>query len=127
MRRPYTTESAIAPGTAVVQGSKEHTVKSPGANGSGDFIGIYAYEANEAKEASDSVGIALAGTVKVLAGGVVSAGKKAVIKDATGALVVAPTTAGQYATCGTFLENGTEGEYVDFLVEHGSVTVPSAE
>jgi hypothetical protein len=127
MRRPYITESALAPGTAVVQGSKEHSVKAPAADGSGDFIGIYAYEANEAKAVGERAGIALAGLVKVLAGDTVSAGKKAVIKDATGALITVPTTAGQYATCGIFLENGTAGEYVDFLIEHGSLTIPSAE
>jgi hypothetical protein len=35
MRRPYITETAVKPGTGVVQGSAENKVKSPGANGAG--------------------------------------------------------------------------------------------
>jgi hypothetical protein len=128
MRRPYITESAINPGTGVVQGSKENTVKAPGADGSGDYIGVYAWEANEAKVAGDAVGIALAGIVKVLAGGNVTAGKKAVLKaDTSGAFVDIGSTAGQYSTCGTFLESGVAGEYVDMVVERGSVTIPDEE
>lgn len=124
MRRPYNAESAIAPGCGVVQGSAEKKVKAPAADGSGDFIGIYAFEANEPKEAGDPVGIAISGVVKALAGGSVIAGKKAVLKsDASGSLMNVPTAAGRYTTCGTFLENGEAGEYVDMLIEHGSVTI----
>jgi hypothetical protein len=127
MRRPYNTESALLPGTGVVQGSTEHTVKAPGAGGGGDYIGVYAWEANEAKAAGDEVGIALTGIVKVLAGGTVSAGKKAVLKsDTSGTFVTLGATAGQYATCGTYLESGVVGEYVDMIVERGSVTIPAA-
>jgi hypothetical protein len=127
MRRPYTTESAILPGTGVVQGGADNKVKAPGAGGSGDFVGVFAWEANEAKEAGDAVGIALAGVVKVQAGGNVSAGKKAVLKnDISGTFVNIGTAAGQYATCGTFLESGAAGDYVDLIVERGSVTIPGS-
>lgn len=125
MRRPYKAESAIKPGTGVVQGSAENKVKSPGASGEGDFIGVYAFEANEAKEEGDPVGIAISGVVQVLAGGTVNAGKKAVLKsDSSGAFVELPSAAGQYSICGTFLESGTAGEYVDMVIERGSVTIP---
>ena len=35
-RRPYIAESAIAPGTGVVQGTAENQVKAPGSGGSGE-------------------------------------------------------------------------------------------
>ena len=125
MRRPYIAESAIQPGTGVVQGSADNTVKAPGVDGSGDFIGVYSFEANKPKEAKDPVGIALTGVVKALAGGTVTAGKKAVLAgDASGSFVNLPSDDGQYAVCGTFLESGAAGEYVDMIVERGSVTIP---
>jgi hypothetical protein len=125
MRRPYIAESAILPGTGVVQGGAENKVKAPGAGGSGDFIGVYAWEANRPKEAGDEVGIEINEAVKVLAGGNVTAGKKAVLKnDASGAFVDIGTAAGKYAVCGTFLQSGAAGEYVDMIVERGSVTIP---
>jgi hypothetical protein len=125
VRRPYIAESAILPGTGVVQGSAENKVKVPGTGGSGDFIGVYAWEANRAKEAGDEVGIALDGVVKVRAGGTVTAGKKAVLAGNTsGTFVVLGSDDGQYATCGTFLQSGVAGEYVDMIVERGSVTIP---
>ena len=123
-RRPYVAESSIAPGTGVVQGTAENQVKAPGSGGSGDYIGVYPFEANEAKAAGDSVGIELDGVVKVLAGGSVTAGKKAVLKsDTSGSFVNVPTAIGRYATCGTFLQSGSAGEYVDMIVERGSVTI----
>ena len=124
-RRPYVAEGAIKPGTAVVQGSADNKVKAPGAAGAGDFIGVYPWEANEAKAAGDPVGIVLHGVVKVLAGGTVAAGKKAVLKaDTSGSFVVLPAGDGQYNTVGTFLEGGAAGDYVDLIVERGSVTIP---
>jgi hypothetical protein len=127
MRRPYITESAITPGTGVVQGSAENAVKAPGTGGSGDFIGVFVWEANDAKAAGDEVGIALCGIVKVQAGGTVAAGTKAVLKsDTSGTFVNIGTAAGQYAVCGTFLQSGASGEYVDMIVERGSVTIPVA-
>jgi hypothetical protein len=69
VRRPYITETAILPGTGVVQGSGDNKVKAPGTGGSGDFIGVFAWEANEPKAAGDEAGIAIAGVVKVVAGG----------------------------------------------------------
>jgi hypothetical protein len=128
MRRPYITETAILPGTGVVQGSAEGKVKTPGVGGAGDFIGVFAWEANEQKEAGAEVGVAVTGIVKVLAGGTVNAGKRAVLKsDTTGAFVEVGSTAGQYATCGTFLQSGVAGDYVDMIVERGSVTVVARE
>ncbi|MDR2792928.1 MAG: hypothetical protein LBB61_04580 [Treponema sp.] len=110
-----------------MQGSAETTVKAPGADGSGDFIGVYAFEANERKEAGDEAGIALSGVVQAPAGGTVSAGRKAVLKgDARGVFVNAPETEGRYAVCGTFLQSGAEGGYVDMIIERGSVTIPEA-
>jgi hypothetical protein len=124
MRRAYYTETAVKPGAGVVQGSGETKVKAPDAEGSGDFIGVYAFEANEAKGAGDEIGVALSGIAQVLAGGVVNAGKKAVLKgDASGAFVEAPAEAGQYATCGTFLQSGASGEYVEMIIERGSLTI----
>ena len=123
-RRAYVAEGAINPGTGVVQGSSESQVKAPGSSGSGDFIGVYAFEANEAKEDGEQVGIVVSGVCKVQAGGSVTAGKKAALKaDTTGTFVNVATAAGDYKTCGTFLESGAAGEYVDMFVERGSVTV----
>jgi hypothetical protein len=124
MRRPYITESAINPGCGVVQGSADNKVAvSP--NGTGSFIGVYAFEANAAKTIGDPVGIAISGVVKALAGGTVLAGKRAVLKgDNSGSFINAPDAAGQYATCGTFLESGLADQYVDMLIEHGNITIP---
>jgi len=123
-RRPYIAESAVKPGCAVVQGSADNKVKAPGSNGAGDFIGLYAYEANEKKEAGEEIGIVLHGVAKALAGGTVAAGKKAILKaDASGSLVVLPSAAGAYNTVGTFLEGGSSGDYVDVLIERGNITV----
>jgi hypothetical protein len=128
MRRPYRTETAINPGTGVAQGSEENKVRCPDTDGTGDFIGVYAFEANAPKEADEEIGIAITGAAQVLAGGDVSAGKKAVLKgDSSGAFVELPEEAGRYATCGTFLQSGSAGEYVDMLIERGSVTIPETE
>jgi hypothetical protein len=125
-RRPYTAASTINPGCAVVQADSDNQVKAPEGDGAGDFIGVYPYEANAAKEEGDPIGIVLHGVVKVLAGGTVAAGKRAVLKgDASGSLVVLPEAAGVYQTAGVFLEGGSAGEYVDMLVEHGAATIPT--
>ena len=127
MRRPYIAESAIAPGSGVVQGSADNKI-TVSADGTGAFIGVYAFEANSAKETGDPVGIAISGVVKALAGGAVKAGTKAVLKgDNSGSFINAPSAAGQYATCGIFLESGADGEYVDMLIEHGNITIPEEE
>jgi hypothetical protein len=127
MRRPYIAESVINPGTGVVQGSSERKVKAPGSEGSGDFIGVYPFEANEAKEVGDPIGIVISGVAKVLAGGNLTAGKHGVLKgDTSGSFISLPAAVGQYAVCGIFLEDGTAGEYVDMLIEHGRVTIPAA-
>jgi len=123
-RRPYIAESAIKPGTAVVQGSADNKVKAPGNNGAGDFIGAYSFEANEEKKANEEIGIVLHGIAKMVAGGNVAAGKKAILKsDTSGTLVVLPTAAGDYSIVGTFLEGGSAGEYVDVLIERGNITI----
>jgi hypothetical protein len=128
MRRPYRTETAINPGAGVVQGSEENKVRCPDTDGSGDFIGVYAFEANAPREADEEVGIAITGVAQVLAGGDVNAGKKAVLKgDASGAFVELLETAGQYAVCGMFLQSGSTDEYVDMLIERGSVAIPETE
>jgi hypothetical protein len=123
-RRPYIAESAVKPGCAVVQGGADNKVKAPGANGTGDFIGLYPFEANEEKAKDDSIGIILHGVGKALAGAAVAAGKKAILKaDTSGSLVVLPEAAGKYNTVGIFLESGSTGEYVDVLIQRASVTV----
>ena len=123
-RRPYVAESAIKPGTAVVQGKKDNGVCAPDKNGKGDFVGLYAWEANAHKAVGETVGIVLHGVGKALAGGTVAAGKKAVLKaDGSGSLVVLSEAAGIYTVAGTFLESGSAGEYVDVLVERGSIAV----
>ena len=123
-RRAYIAESAVTPGCAVVQGSADNKVKAPANNGAGDFIGVFSWEANEAKVAGDEIGIVLHGLAKVAAGGNVAAGKPGILKgDASGTIVALPATAGNYKTVGIFLEGGSTGEYVDFFVERGSVTV----
>jgi hypothetical protein len=128
MRRPYVTETALEPGTAVVQGTKDNTVKAPASDGTGDFIGVYAFEENDPKDIKDTVGVAITGVVKVLAGGAVHAGKKAVIADddadgEVGSLVELPATAGTYNVVGIFLESGATGDYVDMLIERSTATV----
>jgi len=118
IRKPYKAESAISPGTGVVQGTAEDKVKAPGADGAGDFIGVYPFEANAAKAEGDEIGVALTGVVQVLAGDTVHAGKKAALKaDASGAFV----EAGSGAVCGLFLQSGSAGEYVEMLVERGNI------
>jgi hypothetical protein len=125
-RKSYVAEGAIKPGCAVVQGSGNTKVKAPGAGGAGDFIGVYAYESNQAKEDGDPIGIVLYGPAKVLAGATVSAGKTAVLKaDESGTFTVLPESEGVHTTAGIFLEGGYAGEYVDMLVGRGSVTIPA--
>jgi hypothetical protein len=125
-RRPYIVEGEIQPGTGVVQGTNENQVKAPGENGAGKFIGVYPCESQLKKENGEHAGIVIQGPCPVLAGGSVTAGSFSVLKDDTsGAFVDCPDTEGVYQTCGIFLQNGEEGEYVDMLVSHGSVTIPS--
>jgi hypothetical protein len=129
-RRPYLAEGAIAPGSGVVQGSADNKVKAPvTASDAEKFIGVFPFEANEAKADGDPVGIALAGTVKVLLGGTATAGSKAVLSTSAGNLGAfenVPATDGEYDTCGLFLQSGTVGQYVDMFIERGAVTVATA-
>ncbi|MCL2608504.1 MAG: hypothetical protein FWD94_01175 [Treponema sp.] len=122
-RRAYVAGTAINPGTAVVQGGADNEARAPGKDGKGDFLGLYAWEANEPKAKGEAVGIVLSGTCKALAGGNVAAGKPAAVKaDDSGSLVV-PAEKGTHAAVGIFLESGSPGEYVDVLVARGSATV----
>jgi hypothetical protein len=122
---PRIAETAIAAGTGVVQGAKENTVKSPASNGGGDYVGVFAYDPKKPQtDAGETVGVVLSGVVKVLAGGNVTAGKKAVLKaDASGAFIDLPAAAGTYQVCGLFLQSGEADEYVEMMVERGSVTI----
>ena len=123
--RPYIAETALLAGTGVVQGSKENAVKKPGADGSGDYLGVFAYDPKKPEtEAGERAGITLSGAVKVLAGGNVTAGKRAVLKaDASGAFINLPQAAGTYQVCGLFLQSGEADEYVEMMVERGSAAV----
>jgi hypothetical protein len=113
-RRPYIAESEITPGCGVAQGSADNKVKI----GEGDFIGLYAWEANEKKAIGEEIGIVLSGVAKALAGGTVIAGKAAALKE-DGSFVL-PEAPGR--TVGIFLESGHAGEYVDVLIERGVIT-----
>jgi hypothetical protein len=123
--RPYTTETGVNAGCGVVQGSVENLVGCHGTDGSGDFIGVFAYDPHiPGREAGEHIGIALTGVVKVRAGGNVTAGKRAVLKaDASGTFIDLPSDAGVYSVCGTFLQSGEADEYVEMIIERGSVTV----
>ncbi|GHU01817.1 hypothetical protein FACS1894147_02390 [Spirochaetia bacterium] len=123
-RRSYIAESIISPGCAVVQGSAENKVAAPGAGGAGAFVGVYPFEDNQAATPDSPIGIAVAGIVLVLAGGTVTAGNRSALKsDRSGSFVNVASTAGQHPTCGTFLQSGVAGEYVDMIVERGTVTI----
>ena len=123
--RPYVAETGIDAGCGVVQGSQENTIRHPDMDGSGDFIGVFAYDPHiPNRDAEEHIGVTLAGVVKVRAGGNVTAGKRAVLKaDASGTFIGLPEAAGVYSTCGTFLQSGEADEYVEMIVERGSVTV----
>lgn len=113
----YVLESAIEPGMGVVQGSTENTVRVAV---SGDFIGVYPYEAGKLKKKEkDHIGILMNGEpAKVLVSGEVHAGKYAVLSTVAadaGTFVECPNTAGVYAVCGVFLQSGKSGDYVEML------------
>lgn len=129
MIRPYVTETELLQGTGVVQGAADNKVRCPDADGSGDFIGVFAYGPRiAAKAAGESVGIALSGVVKARAGASVTAGKKAVLKaDASGAFINLPESAGAYQICGLFLQSGEADEFVEMIVERASVTIAAIE
>lgn len=91
-------------------------------NATSDPLGVYEYEAQRVDKTDGTVGIVLLGVAKVVAGGNVTAGKKA-ISDNEGRAINCPNTEGVYKTIGTFLENGTSGDYVDLLVERSIVTI----
>ena len=104
-------------------------MRCPEEDGSGDFIGVFAYDPHiPNREAGEHTGVTLSGVIKVRAGGNVTAGKRAVLKaDDSGTFVNAPSTAGTYSVCGTFLQSGEADEYVEMLIERGSVTAAQEE
>jgi hypothetical protein len=117
--RPYSAESVINPGCAVVQGTADGKV-AVSDDGTGDFLGVYAYDPHySAKGVGEMVGVTLTGVVPVLLGGTVHAGKKAALKDDDSGTFV-EAAEGQ-STCGLFLQGGSSGEYVDLLIERGSI------
>jgi hypothetical protein len=122
---PRIAETAILAGTGVVQGTKENTVKCPAANGSGDYVGVFAYDPKKPETAEgETLGVVISGVVKVRAGGNVTAGKKAVLKtNASGTFINLPTTAGTYQVCGLFLQSGEADEFVEMMVERGNATI----
>jgi hypothetical protein len=121
--RPYIAEAEIRPGRGVVQGSADNKVIAA-VDGSGDFIGVYSWEANMTHDEGDQIGIALSGVVKAEAGGAVNAGKKAVLAGNGRFIEMEGAEGVVYHTCGVFLESGDTGDYVDLIIEHGVVFVP---
>jgi hypothetical protein len=81
------------------------------------FFGISAFEASEAKEAG-GIGIMLFGVVKAQAGGAVTAGKNVVL--AVSGILVVPR---QHHIFDTLLESGKAREFVDMIIERGSITI----
>jgi hypothetical protein len=124
-KRSFVAESALTPGYAAVFGVAENAATAPAAGGAGVFAGVFAAKSDPvAVAAGDHVTLVLHGPCKVVAGGAVSKGDTATLKtDVTGKLVKAPTAVGKYATCGFFLEDGADGDYVDFFVQRGSLTI----
>jgi hypothetical protein len=123
-RRPYIAETAVKPGCAVVQGSRDNMVKAPGSDGLGAVIGLYPFEANEEKAAGEPVGIVLYGVAKALLGGDAQAGMLAALKnDSSGTLVQLSASPGLNTTVGQFLEGGSAGDYVDVLIHVGIISV----
>jgi hypothetical protein len=111
----------------VVQGSADNKVKASAATAdAAHFIGVFEFDRDADKADGDPVGIALDGVVKVLLAGNATAGGKAILTTVAtnvSAFADVPADAGTYYTCGVFLESGTAGQYIDMLIERGSVTV----
>jgi len=119
--RPYIAEEDINVGRAVAAGSADNTAVQ-GADDN-DFIGVYEYESQRiAKAEGEHFSCVISGPAKVEAGASVTRGSKAVV-DADGRFINCPTDAGEYDTVGTFLESADVNEFVDMMVERGSVTI----
>ncbi len=119
-------EDALTPGVAVMFGSKEGYVKLPGSGGAGVPCGVYSSIRNTEKNlpnSEDSVPITRMGPARVEAGASVSAGAFGYVDAATGRLRPLPSTPGVYWVFGQFEEDGSTGDYVDFNVCIGQVTV----
>ena len=122
--RTFTAEGPIIRGSAVVIGSSEGHVRLPGVDGAGVFIGIYDALRNT-RDAVDGehVPITVLGLCQVHAFGVVSAGIRGSVNDAQGLIRNVSDAVGIYEVVGRFLQDGTAGELVEFIVERGQVTV----
>lgn len=114
-------EDELAPGCAVIVGVGAGAVALPGEAGAGTFAGVFSYEGNCDKEhpdTQDTVGITVHGPCKVKASGVVTAFEFGQIADATGAIkmMVDPPAALPIKIPGFFLEDGADGDIVDFFI-----------
>jgi|GEM_PF-6422273 len=125
----YKYEDALTPGCAVVAGEASGQVALPGASGAGTFAGIFGYEGNCEKElpnTNDTVGITIFGPCKVKVSGSVYAFEFGQLADDAGALkqLEDPPSPLPLKVPGFFMEDGLDGEIVDFFVN--PFTIPSA-
>ncbi len=122
-------ESNLAPGQAVIHGSAEGLVDTPGALGAGLPAGIYSALNNGAAERPDTdeaVPVTMLGMAKAVVAGNVTTGQYAIVSDETGELSGWTPAAGESeVTYGIFQEDGVAGEFVDLLVNIQRVTVPA--
>jgi hypothetical protein len=117
----YPYEDELVPGCAVVVGEGAGAVALPGEGGAGTFAGVFSYEGNCDKEhpdSQDTVGITIHGQCKVKASGAVSAFEFGQVADATGAIktMVNPPASLPIKIPGFFLEDGADGDIVDFFI-----------
>jgi hypothetical protein len=125
----YKYEDALTPGCAVVVGEVSGQVALPGASGAGIFAGIFGYEGNCEKgrpNSNDTVGITIFGPCKVKVSGSVCAFDFGQLADDAGSLkqLEDPPDPLPLKVPGFFMEDGLDGEIVDFFVN--PFTIPSA-
>jgi hypothetical protein len=117
----YKYEDQVEPGSALVAGAESGAVALPGEDGVGNFAGIYSAIGNRTKDkpgTADTLGLTLHGACRVKASGAVTAFAFGKVADETGAvaeLAGAPLTPTKIP--GFFMEDGSDGELVDFFVE----------
>ncbi|HWR11961.1 MAG TPA: hypothetical protein VN445_09070 [Rectinemataceae bacterium] len=124
---PY--EDALEPGSAVVAGASG-AVALPGADGTGVFAGVYSHEGNVSKErpnSNDTAGITIHGPCKVKVKGAVLAFEFGQLADANGALEALedPPAGLPIKVPGFFLEDGADGEIVDFFINPFVIPTPT--
>ncbi len=122
-------EDNLDPGVAVVFGEKEGFAALPGTGGSGVPCGVYSSVRNGEKtlpDSQDSAPITRMGLARVVAGSAVKAGDFGYVDGTNGELKPLPETAGTYWVYGQFEEDGDAGDYVDFNVNIGQITVEGA-